>query len=149
MRMNRGILALGIVATVATVANVYATIIFNALLCSDSCSSLGATLTSGQPQTILGMLIPLALLFPSVTLTLAGWVWELVDLRRMGAGRQRAFVAWLPVIAILVGVAATLLTGYTSQSGWQLYPFNTWFGSFALALWPLLLTLVAVFWRRP
>lgn len=148
MRMNRGIWILGLMATLFTVGNVYATVFFYVLMCFDSCLDIGSTILSGQPQSLVVLLLPFAMLIPSLAIGLAAWIWEIVELRRMNAGQTtRVFVALFPLVVIIVGVAVTLLTSVTDQGSVVVHPFNSWSGTFALALWPLLVALVAIFWR--
>lgn len=147
MRLNRGILFVGLAGTLAALGNVYISVIFYALLCFDSCFDVGSTIASGQLQGLLGLLAPLAMLIPSLALILAGWIWALVELRRSNAGRTRALVAYFPAMSLIVGVAVTLIASVTAQRGLVVFPIDIWYGTFALALWPLAVTLVSIFWR--
>lgn len=148
MRMNRGIWILALVATLVTLGNVFATTFFYVLMCFDSCLDVGAAITSGQLQSLTALLLPLAALIPSLAMILAAWIWELVELRRINAERARIFVALFPLVVLIVGVAVILLTSVTSPGAVVVRPFNIWSGSLALALWPLLVALVGLFWRR-
>ncbi len=149
MRLNRGILALGITATLITLGNAYATIIFYVLICMDSCTDLGSLVSANGLSGLTPLLLPSVLLVPSLALILSAWIWMLVELRRLQAARLLAFGYIFPVIALVAGLAISLLTSVNAQGGLTIYPFNVWNGSFALALWPLLVTLVAIFWRGP
>ena len=113
----------------------------------------------GQSQGFIDLLLPLVFLIPSLTMIVAAWIWEIVDLRRMNAEHTRIVVAFFPLIAIIVGGAVTLLIRVLDQGRVVSYPYSVWprtynllsdlSGIYALALWPLLVSLVAIFWRGP
>ncbi len=149
MRLNRGILALGIAATLFALLNVYASGIMYVLICMDSCADIGSTIAAGGLSGLTQLLLPGAFLAPSLALILTTWIWMLVDLRRQGAARLLVFGYTFPVITLFAGLVITLLTSVNTKGGLVVYPFNVLYGSFALALWPLLIMLVAIFWRRP
>ncbi len=143
MRLNRGIIILGIVATLVTIANVYFSLILDALLCFDSCVDVGGMLANGQWPSLL---LPLLILFPSAILIVVAWAWEINVARRLGARRLLRAVVAFPVVSLIAGLAVAFLTSISAQ-GLVMYPINIGYGSFALALWPLLVTLTAAFWR--
>lgn len=146
MRLNRGIIILGIVATLVTLVNVYFSLIIDALLCFDSCSDIGSRIASGQYQQLPSALFPLLLLFPSAILIVVVWIWAINEARRLGAGRIVSAIASYPAIALIAAIAVAFLTSI-SERGLVMYPINIGYGSFMLALWPLLVTLTAIFWR--
>lgn len=148
MRLNRGILILALVAIPVAIANVFATIIFYVLfLCFDTCPAIGSYVQYPSPQGFFALLAPSLLLFPALALILATWIWMIRELRRMGAGRLRVVVILVPLITLILGVAVTITSGLVSTGSLTIYPFDMWNGSFALALWPLLMALVAWRWR--
>lgn len=152
MRLSRGILALGIGATLFTLGNVFYTFIIYELLCIDgprqpgSCTDISSLVAANG---LTPLLIPSAALLPCLSLILGAWIWMLVDVRQLRAARLLIFGYSFPVIALVIGLAVTLLTSFNSQGMLIVQPLNLWYGDFALALWPLLVTLVALFWRRP
>ena len=71
----------------------------------------------------------------------------LVELRQLGAGRVRRTVVFFPLITLAIGAVATLIISVASSGSLTVLPFDLWYGSFALALWPLFMALVAWRWR--
>lgn len=138
--MNRGIVAIGIVGVIVTLGNVYVTGIYAVLACFDSCSSV-VSLVASSPFTVL---VPFLLLSPALALILVGWIWQLITLRQMGARGALIFVACFPLIA-LVAIAITIVLRTVTQNTAPLdfTPLQLWVGEFALALWPLLVSIVA------
>jgi hypothetical protein len=159
MRLSRGIWILGVAATFFALGGAYVTVFAYMLLCLDSCPDVSGMILSGQPLGFIDLLLPLVFLVPSLTMILAAWIWEIADLRRMSAGRTRVSVALFPLIAIVVGVTITLLISVMSHGRAVSHIYGVWPGTYslvsllsgiyALVLWPLLVTLVAIFWRRP
>ncbi|HEX8732619.1 MAG TPA: hypothetical protein VF725_11245 [Ktedonobacterales bacterium] len=145
MRLNRGIIILGLAATVVTVASVYFTLILDALLCFDSCLTVGATMQA-EGFSAIRLLFPQLFLLPALILIVVVWLWELRETRRLGGRGLAAAIAWLPLLALIAIVAVAFLTSLTPQ-GLRMYPINIGFGTFALAGWPLLVALIAAFWR--
>lgn len=145
MRLNRGIIILGLAATLVTVANVFGSLIFDVLLCFDSCPTVGETIQSSGFSAIT-LLFPQLFLFPALILIVVVWVWALREARTLGAGRLRIAIACLPLLALAAVVTVTFLTSLTPQ-GLLMHPINIGFGTYALAGWPLLVALIAAFWR--
>ena len=145
MRLNRGIIILGLAATVVTVASVYFTLILDALLCFDSCPTVGATIQA-EGFAAIRLLYPQLFLLPALILIVVVWLWELRETRRLGARRLATAIAWLPLLAFVAIVAVAFLTSITPD-GLRMHPINIGFGTFALAGWPLLVALIAAFWR--
>lgn len=145
MRLNRSIVILGLAATLVTVANVFGTLILDALLCFDSCPTVGETIQANGFGAI-SLLDPQLFLFPSLMMIVVVWLWALREIRRLGGQRLAVVVAWLPLLALLAVVAVAFLTSITPQ-GLRMRPINIGFGTFALAGWPLVVALIAAFWR--
>jgi hypothetical protein len=142
--MNRGILVIGIASIVIALVNVFASVIFVVLACFDSCPS---TLTSigYAPQFIL---IPFVALSPALGIILVGWIWEMIELRRVGARGTLVFVAVFPLITLVAIMIATFIAAASEGvAPLDFTPIHLWMGEFALALWPLLVSIVA-FTRR-
>lgn len=143
--MNRGILAIGVVGIVATLINVFAASIFAALACFDACSSALASVQN-QPLAILVYFVWLA---PALALILAGWIWQLVGLRRMGARGTLTFVATFPLIAVAVMAGVALIAAASEGiAPLDFTPLNLWMGEFGLVVWPLLVSVVAFALRQ-
>ena len=150
---------MGLASTLFVLGSAYVTVFAYMLLCLDSCPDVSGMILRGQPLGFIDLLIPLEYLIPSLAMIVAAWIWEIVDLRRMNAWRTRVVVALFPLISIIVGGAVTLLVRVASHGRMVGYPYSVWPGTYnlvsdlsgiyALALWPLLVTLVALFWRRP
>lgn len=145
MRLNRGVIILGLAATLVTIANVFGTLILDALLCFDSCPTVGATIQA-EGFSAIRLLYPQFFLLPSLVLCVLVWVWTLREARMAGARGLRATIACLPLLALAATVAVAFLTSLTPQ-GLAMRPINIGFGTFALAGWPLLIGLFAAFWR--
>jgi hypothetical protein len=143
--INRSVLIIGVAGVVLTLANVFATVIFAALTCFDSCPS-ALSMVGASP---LILLIPLLLLAPSLVMIIAGWIWELIALRRMRRQGAIIVVALAPLIALVAVLAiagiAAVSSGLAPQDA---TPLHLWTGGFALALWPLLVSVVAFIWRE-
>ena len=156
--MSRGIWIMGLASTLFVLGGAYVAVFFYLLLCLVSCPDVSGMILRGQPLGFIDLLLPLIYLIPSLIMIVAAWIWEIVDLRRMNAGRARLFVSLFPLIAIIVGGAVTLLIRVASQGRGVGYSYSVWPGTYnlvsdlsgiyALALWPLLVALVALFWRR-
>lgn len=147
MRLNRGVMILGIVATLVTLVNVYFSLIIDALLCFDSCSDVGSQIASGDTRGLLSLLLPLLTLFPSAVLIVVAWAWEINEAQRFSARRLLSAVISFPAVSLIAAIAVAFLTSI-SERGLVMYPINIGYGSFMLALWPLLITLTAIFWQR-
>ena len=155
MRMSRGVWIMGLASTLFTIFNVFLTFILYELMClegprtpgslPDSCTDLGSFIAGGN---LTSLLITNAYLLPCLGVMLGVWIWMLADLRRLRAARLLPFVYVFPVIVLVTGIAITLLTSLQTHGALIVRVINLWYGSFALALWPLLVTLVALFWRR-
>ncbi len=142
--MNRGILAIGIAGIVLTVANVFASIIFMALMCFDTCPPVLSSIQYA-PWT---MLLYFAGLVPALGVILGGWIWQLRELGRMGARTLRVFVATFPLIAVVVIASVTFIAAASAGvAPLNFTPMHLWSGEFGLVLWPLLVSIVA-FARR-
>lgn len=142
--MNRGILILGIVGIVFALANAFAAGLFAVLTCFDSCSS-ALSIARNAPLSILAYFVWLA---PALTLILAAWIWQIVELRRMGARGMLAFAATFPIITVVVMAAVTLIAAASAGFAPLAFtPLHLWTGEFGLAVWPLLVSIVA-FVRR-
>jgi hypothetical protein len=143
--MNRGVLIIGIVGIVLTLANVFASVIFAALACFDSCPSV-LSMVGAAP---LALLIPVLLLAPSLVMIIVGWVWELSALRRMRRQGAIIVVALAPLITLVAVLAVAAIAAVSSGLAPQDFtPLHLWTGGFALALWPLLVSVVAFIWRE-
>ncbi|HEY8323189.1 MAG TPA: hypothetical protein VIG77_01780, partial [Ktedonobacterales bacterium] len=143
--MNRGVLIIGIVGIVLTLANVFASVIFAALACFDSCPSV-LTIVGSSPLSLL--IVPL-LLGPSLALIGVGWIWELIALRRLRRQGAIIVVALAPLITLVVVLAVAAIAAASSGVAPQDFtPLHLWTGGFALALWPLLVSVVAFIWRE-
>lgn len=144
--MNRGILAIGLASVLVTVTSVFASIIFFVLTCFDTCPSVVSDLQY-SPVTALLFLIALG---PAVALTLVCWIWQLRELRRMGERGLLIFAATFPAIT-LVTVAAIIVIATTNAhiAPLDFNPMQLWDGEFGLAVWPLLVSIVAWVRRSP
>jgi hypothetical protein len=143
--INRGILIIGVAGVFLTLANVFATVIFAALACFDTCSS-ALSMVGAAP---LALLIPVLLLAPSLVMIMVGWVWELSALRRMRRQGAIVLVALAPLIALVAVLAIAAIAAVSSGLAPQDFtPLHLWTGGFALALWPLLVSVVAFIWRE-
>lgn len=141
----RGVLIIGIAAAALTAINVFVSGIFAALACFDTCSSMGAMVKS-SPLVLL--LAPL-LVAPSLALIGVGWIWELIALRRMRRQGALVVVALAPLIALAVGLAVAALDAVSDGVAPLAFtPIHLWVGGFALTLWPLLVSVVAVSLRE-
>ena len=154
--MSRGIWIMGLASTLFTLFNVFLTFFLYKLLCLDghrtpgnlpgSCTDLGSFLAGNH---LTSLLITNAYLLPCLGVILGVWRWMLVELRRQRAARLLTFGYAFPVIVLVTDIAITLLSSGQTHGTLIVRMINLWYGSFALALWPLLVTLVALFWRRP
>lgn len=143
--MNRGILAIGIVGIVLTVANVFASIIFMALMCFDTCPPVLSSIQYA-PWT---MLLYFAGLVPALGVILGGWIWQLRELGRMGARTLRVFVATFPLIAVVAIASVTFIAAASAGvAPLDFTPLNLWMGEFGLVVWPLLVSVVAFALRQ-
>lgn len=144
--MNRGILAIGIASIFVTVASVFASIIFFVLTCFDTCPSVVSVLQY-SPRTALLFLVGLGL---AVALTLVCWIWELRELRRMGERGLLIFAATFPAIALVtVAIIIVIATTRAHMAPLDFNPLQLWQGEFGVAVWPLLVSIVAWVRREP
>lgn len=143
--INRGILIIGIVGVVWTLGNVFASSIYAALACFDSCPSV-LTLAGSSPLTLL---LPVLLLSPSLVLIVVGWIWELIALRRMRRQGGVIVVALAPLFTLVAVLGVAAIAAVDSGLAPQDFnPLHLLTGAFALALWPLLVSVVAFIWRE-
>ncbi len=148
MRLSRGLWIMGLAGTLFTLLNVYFTVVIYGLWCIDTCAEdVGSILVERGSNSLTQLLLVNVFLIPCLSVIFAVWIWMLVDLRRQQAMRLFAFGCAFPVFALVTWVVVTFLTSSHSQKALAVYTVNLWYGSFALALWPLLVTLVAIFWR--
>lgn len=143
--ISRGVLIVGVAGVALTLANVFATFIFAALACFDSCPS-ALSMVQASPLTLL---FPVLLVAPALVLIGVGWVWELVILRRMRRPGSLIAVALAPLLALVVVLALAAIAA--ARAGLAPQDFNTlqlWSAGFALALWPLLVSVVAFILRE-
>jgi hypothetical protein len=143
--INRGVLIVGVAGVALTLANVFATFIFAALACFDSCPS-ALSMVQASPLTLLFLVLLVA---PALALIGVGWVWELVILRRMRRPGSMIAVALAPLLALVVVLALAAIAA--ARDGLAPQDFNTlhlWSAGFALALWPLLVSVVAFIQRE-
>jgi hypothetical protein len=146
--LNRGLVILSVVATLVALGNAFLSGAFWVVFtCFDTCLNVGTSIASGQFSDLIALLVPLAALAPAVAIILACWIWELVELRRQGATRATLMTWIFPVFTLLVIIGVTLLTSVTADGTLTLYGTNVWYGTLALAIWPALVTLVALIWR--
>jgi hypothetical protein len=96
---------------------------------------------------IVNLLLPSFFLFPSLIFVIIIWLWLASELRRAGQAHLRLWTLSFPLLALALGAVITLLASLISEGGLTVYPTHVWVGSWALALWPLLVGLVA--WRTP
>ncbi len=144
--MNRGILAIGIASILVTIASVFASIIFFVLTCFDTCPSVISDLQY-SPRTALLFVVGLG---PAVTLILVSWIWQLRELRRMGERGLLIFAATFPVITLVtVAVIIVISTARAHIAPLDFTPLQLWDGEFGLAVWPLLVSIVAWVRREP
>ena len=143
--VDRGVLIIGIVGVVWTLGNVFASGIYAALACFDSCPSV-LTMVGSSPLIVL---IPVLLLAPSLALIVVGWIWELIALRRMRRQGAIIVVALAPLITLVAVLAVAAIAAVSSGLAPQDFtPLHFLTGEFALALWPLLVSVVAFIWRE-
>lgn len=141
----RGVLIIGIAAAALTAINVFVSGIFAALACFDTCSSMGSLVASSP----LVLLVAPLLVAPSLALIGVGWIWELIALRRMRRQGALVVVALAPLIALAVGLAVAALDAVSDGVAPLAFtPIHLWVGGFALTLWPLLVSVVAVILRE-
>jgi hypothetical protein len=146
--LDRGLVILGAVATLIALANAFLAGVFYVLFtCFDTCLNVGNSITSGYYSDLIALVVPLGALTPAVTFSAVCWVWELVALRRQGATRAALLTAFFPVFSLLVMIGVTLLTSLAPGGGLAVYGTNVWYGSLAIALWPALVTIMALAWR--
>lgn len=144
--MNRGILAIGIASVLVTVANVFGSIIFDVLFCFDTCPSVISDIQY-SPLTSLLFLVAMG---PALALILVCWIWQLRELRRMGERGLLIFAATFPVIALVTVVIIIVLATTSSHVAPLAFnPLHLWSGEFGLAIWPLLVSIVAWVRREP
>ncbi len=142
--MNRGIFIIGVVSIFVTLGNIFVSGIFNVLTCFDTCPSL-ASMIANSP---LSALLYVVFLIPALTLILIAWIWELRELRQAQAMGLLAFAATFPLIALAaIFVGAVLAAVSQGIPPLEFTPLHLWDGEFALALWPLLVSIIA-FARR-
>ncbi len=138
--MNRGILAIGIASILVTVASVFASISFFGLMCFDTCPSVVSVLQY-SPRTARWFVVGLG---PAVALILVCWIWQLRELRRMGERELLIFAATFPVIALVtVAIIIVIATTRAHMAPLDFNPLQLWQAEFGLAVWPLLVSIVA------
>lgn len=143
--INRGVMIIGIVGVVLTLGNVFASVIFAALACFDTCPPV-LLMVSSAPLDLL--IMPL-LVGPALALIGVGWIWELIALRRIGRQGALVVVALAPLITLVAVLAVAAIAAVSSGLAPQDFtPMHLWTGGFALALWPLLVSVVAFIWRE-
>lgn len=143
--MNRGVLIIGVVGIVVALANAIASGIIAALYCFDSCTSV-ITIVSYSPQTLL---LALLIVSPALSLIAVAWIWELLTLRQLRARGTLIFVALFPLITLVAVIAVTMIAALKhSAAPLAFTPLDLWSGAFALALWPLLVSIIAFIQRR-
>lgn len=141
----RGVLIIGIAAAALTAINVFVSGIFAALACFDTCSSMGSLVASSP----LVLLVAPLLVAPSLALIGVGWIWELIALRRMRRQGAIIVVALAPLITLVAVLAVAAIAAVSSGLAPQDFtPLHFLTGEFALALWPLLVSVVAFIWRE-
>ena len=143
--ISRGVLIVGVAGVAMTLANVFATFIFAALACFDTCPS-ALSMVQASPLTLL---FPALLVAPALVLIGVGWVWELTTLRRMRRRGSMIAVALAPLLALVVVLALAAIAA--ARAGLAPQDFNAlhlWSAGFALALWPLLVSGVAFILRE-
>jgi hypothetical protein len=150
MRLSRGIWIMGLCATLFTLLNVLATELLYGLWCIDTCNEdVGTIIAQRGSNALAGLFVIDAFLIPCLVPVIGVWIWMLVDVRRQRAARLLIFGYTFPVLSLALWVVIVFLTSSHSQKALVVYTGNLWIGSFALVLWPLLVTLVAIFWHGP
>ncbi len=141
--MNRGILIIGITSMFVTIASVFASIMFFVLTCFDTCPSVISDIQY-SPRTALLFVVGLG---PAVALILVCWIWQLRELRRMGERGLLIFAATFPVIALVtIAIIIVIATTNAHMAPLDFNPLQLWQGEFGLAVWPLLVSIIA--WVR-
>lgn len=145
--MNRGILALGITTVIITLGSAFASIFVAILSCFDTCPPV-FSVARNPAQTLLLQFMFLA---PAVIMALVVWIWQIIELRRMGERNTLIAVATFPALALVAIVVITALATVSSgRAALAFTPLDLWTGKFGLALWPLLISIVAFIKRsRP
>lgn len=149
---NRNLMGLGLVGAVFAALNVWFTVLFYNVMCNTvegygGCPTVDKMVQTMGASGVVNLLLPSFFLFPALIFILIIWLWLAGELGRAGEARLRLWTFSFPVIALAVGVVIALVASFISQGALKVYPMSVWGGSWALALWPLLVAWVA--WRTP
>jgi hypothetical protein len=149
---NRNLVGLGLVGAVFAALNVWFTALFYNIMCYSfhgygGCPPVGTMIATMGASGVVNLLLPSFFLFPSLIFVVIIWLWLAGELRRAGQTRPRLWTFSFPLLALALGAIITLFASLISQGELKVYPTHVWVGSWALVLWPLLVTIVA--WRTP